>query len=141
MAAEYGVESLRRAAQFVLVVLLITSLGAPVAACCQRCPKKTADRETVPSLSDQCSHPISHAPLGRKLEAATHRVACFDCSGANQPPNPALVDPDRTLDLSLADGEASVGDSVLVAALPLLPEGPPPMSSTSRQAVICTFLI
>jgi hypothetical protein len=135
------VENLRRAAQFVLVALLITSLGTPVAVCCQRCPKKTADRGTAPSLSEQCSHHISQTLLGRKLEAATHRVACFDCSAANQLPNPALVTPDCTLDLSLADGKASVGDSVLIAALPLLPEGPPPMSSTSRQAVICTFLI
>jgi hypothetical protein len=45
------------------------------------------------------------------------------------------------LDLLLADGKASVGDSVLVAALPLLPEGLPPVSSNSKQAIICTFLI
>jgi hypothetical protein len=135
------VESLRNAAQFVLVVLLITSLGAPAATCCQRCAKQTADQKTVASPVDQCPHQMSHALPSRALEAITHRVACYGCSRANQSVSPALIAPDGTADLSLADGEANVGDAVLVAALPPLPESPPPMNSRSKRAIICTFLI
>ena len=136
-----GGERLRRASQFVLVVLLITSLGAPAAICCQYCVKETANQKTAPSPSDHCSHHMSHVALGRTLEAVTHRVACHACSRASRPSSATLVPPDRTPGLSLTDGERNVGDAVLVAVLPRLPESPPPLSSNSKQAVICTFLI
>src|SRR5581483_3995951 len=136
-----GGERLRRASQFVLVVLLITSLGAPAAICCRHCVKETANQKTAPSPSDQCSHHMSHVALGRTLEAVTHRIACHACSRGSRPPSATLVTPDRTPSLSLTDSERNVGNAVLVAALPRLPESPPPLRSNSKQAVICTFLI
>lgn len=134
-------ENLRRAAQFVLVMLLITSLGAPAAICCGRCAKDTVDQKAAPSPSAPCSHHMSHVALGPTLEAVTHRTACHACSRAGRPPSATFVTPDRAPSLSLAGGESNVETAVLIAALPRLPESPPPLMSNSKQAVICTFLI
>ena len=136
-----GGERLRRASQFALVVLLITSLGAPAAVCCGRCAKETANPKPAPSPSDHCSHQMSHVALGRTLEVVTYRVACHSCSRVSQSSTATLVPPDRTPSLSPTDRERNVGDAVLIAALPRLPESPPPLRSNSKQSVICTFLI
>ena len=136
-----GGERLRRASQFVLVVLLITSLGAPAAICCGRCAKQSVDQKTAPSPSDQCSHHMSHVALGRTLGAVTNRVGCHACSRNSRPSSAAVVPHDRTPDRLFTDGQRNVAEAVLVAALPRLPESPPPLRSNSKQAVICIFLI
>ena len=134
-------ENLRHAAQFVLVVLLITSLGASVASCCQGCPKEAAYQKTVPSPSDQCSRHMSHVPVGRRLEPENYRIACYRCLRTSQSPGATVVTSDGTSGLSLADREASVGNALPIADLPRMPESPPPVKSSPKQAVICTFLI
>ena len=139
--AGLSVESLRRAAQFVLVTLLITSLGAPAAICCGRCAKETVDQKMAPSPFDHCSHHMSHPPLGRRIETVTRGATCHACSRVSQSPSRTLITTNPTPGLSLTDGESSAGDAVLVASPPRLPESPPPLKSGSKRAVICTFLI
>jgi len=122
-------------------VLLIAALGAPAAVCCQHCVKKTTNQKTAPSPFDHCHHHMSDVTPGRTLEAVTQRVACHACSRVSQSSSATFVTPDRTPRPSLADSEAKVGGAELAAALPRLPESPPPLMSNSKQAVICTFLI
>ena len=136
-----GGETLRRAPQFVLAVLLITSLGAPAAICCQHCVKETANQKTAPSPSDQCSHHMSHVALGRTLEAVTHRSACHACSRASRSSSSTLITPNPTPGPAPAEGKAKGERVVLLTALRRLPESPPPLMSNSKQAFICTFLI
>lgn len=136
-----GGERLRRASQFVLVVLLITSLGAPAAICCQHCVKETANQKTAPSPSDRCHHQMSHVALGRTVEAVTRRVACHTCSRASQSSSATLITPTPTPGPAPSEDKPKVEHAVLVTALPRLPESPPPLMSNSKQAVICTFLI
>ena len=136
-----GGQRLRRASQFVLVVLLITSLGAPATIYCRHCVKETAEQKTAPSSPHHCPHRMSPVALGRTLEAVTRRVACHACSRISRPSSAAVVPHDRTPDRLLTDGERSVAEAGLVAALPRLPESPPPLTSNSKQAVICIFLI
>ncbi len=135
---------LRRAAQFVLVIVLIAAVSAPgfATTCCPRCPKPVVPEKAAPAHSDECSHHMSHpVVLGRRVEGVTHNVRCHHCSQAAPSLSPILGASDGASSASLTDGRVKREHPVLVASLPRMPESPPQLGSTSKQAVICTFLI
>jgi hypothetical protein len=133
--------TLRRAAQFAVALLLLVSPTASTGGttCCPCCSKQTAAHQRAASAS--CVGHTHNARRDRQSESAASRASCHICPGTSGPVGLSLVTTNRASGNALTDCDARLKGSPPVAPLPHLPESPSPLKSTSKQAIICTFLI